>query len=111
MLITQLKSKISYATVTQKELYYVGSITIDQNIMEQANIYEHERVQVVNLNNAARLETYVICGERGSSIVALNGAAARLAEIGDQLFIISYAMIDPEQETLTPKVIDLRVNA
>ncbi len=108
MLITQLKSKISYATVTQKELYYVGSITIDEAIMEAADIYDHERVQVVNLNNGARLETYVIRGERDSRIIALNGAAARLAEIGDQLFIISYAMIDPAKETLTPSLVDLR---
>ncbi len=111
MLITQLKSKISYATVTQKELYYVGSITIDVALMERAAIYEHERVQIVNLNNGARLETYVITGKRGSNIIALNGAAARCAEIGDSLFIISYAMIDPDKEQLTPKIVDLRQSA
>lgn len=108
MLITVLKSKISYATVTQKELYYVGSITIDANIMQRANIIENEKVQIVNLNNGARLETYVITGEAGSNIISLNGAAARLAELGDQLFILSYAMIDPNQETLDPTLVDLR---
>ncbi len=108
MLITTLKSKISYATVTQKELYYVGSITIDEAYMEKTNIAENEKVQIVNLNNGARLETYVITGKRNSSVIALNGAAARLAEIGDQLFIISYAMIDPEIEKLTPIILDCR---
>ena len=108
MLITTLKSKISYATVTRKELYYVGSITIDETIMRAARISENEKVQVVNLNNGARLETYVIRGTANSKIIALNGAAARLAEIGDQLFIISYAMIDPDKEKLIPTLVDLR---
>ncbi len=108
MLITTLKSKISYATVTQKELFYVGSITIDEQWMTAANIRENEKVQIVNLNNGERLETYVIKGEPGSKIIALNGAAARKAEHGDQLFIISYAQIDPEKEALEPIVIDCR---
>ena len=108
MLINVLKSKLSYATVTQKELFYTGSITIDEVWMEKARIYVNERVQIVNLNNGHRLETYVIPGEKDSKIIALNGAAARLAEHGDQLFIISYAWIDPEREQLQPIVVDLR---
>ena len=108
MLINVLKSKLSYATVTDKELFYVGSITIDAVWMEKAHIYSNERVQIVNLNNGQRLETYVIPGEKHSGIIALNGAAARLAERGDQLFIISYAWIDPTQESLEPIIVDLR---
>lgn len=106
MLITVLKSKIAYATITQKDLFYVGSITIDEDIMERANIRENEKVQVVNLNNGERLETYVIKGARGSKIFGLNGPAARKAEVGDQVFIISYAQIDAN-ETLKPIVVDL----
>lgn len=106
MFITVLKSKIAYATVTQKELFYVGSITIDEEIMQRANLRENEKVQVVNLNNGERLETYVIKGEAGSKIFSLNGAAARKAEVGDKLFIISYAMIDTK-ETLEPVIVDL----
>ncbi len=108
MLITVMKSKIAYATVTQRELFYVGSITIDQDIMDAANLRENERVQIVNLNNGERLETYVICGERGSGVFGLNGPAARKAEVGDQIFIISYAQIDPEAESLAPVVVDLQ---
>lgn len=106
MLITVLKSKIAYGTITQKELFYVGSITIDEEIMQRANLRENEKVQVVNLNNGERLETYVIKGKPGSKIFSLNGAAARKAEIGDKIFVISYAQID-ESETLVPIVIDL----
>lgn len=108
MLISTLKSKISYATVTDKNLFYVGSITIDVAIMRAANIQPNEKVQVVNLNNGARLDTYVIEGEAGSHTIALNGPAARQCEIGDPLFILSYAMIDPQQETLTPMLIDMK---
>lgn len=106
MLITVLKSKIAYGTITQKDLFYVGSITIDEDIMRQANIRENEKVQVVNLNNGERLETYAIKGKAGSKVFGLNGAAARKAEIGDQIFIISYAMIDAADK-LEPIVIDL----
>lgn len=106
MQIVVLKSKIAYATLTSKNLFYVGSITIDEAIMQQAKIRENEKVQVVNLNNGERLETYVIKGEPGSRIFSLNGAAARKAEIGDQLFIISYAIID-ESEHLDPVIVDL----
>ncbi len=108
MLISMLKSKIAYATVTQLELFYVGSITIDGDIMRQANLQENERVQIVNLNNGERLETYVIEGEAGSGIFAVNGPAARKAAIGDAIFILSYAMIDPATETLSPTLVDLR---
>lgn len=106
MLITVLKSKIAYATITQKELFYVGSITIDEEIMIKANLRENEKVQVVNLNNGERLETYVIKGKAGSRIFSLNGAAARKAEVGDKVFIISYAQID-FNEQLDPVIIDL----
>src|SRR3990167_5627706 len=106
MLITVLKSKIAYGTITGKELFYVGSITIDEDIMKKANLRENEKVQVVNLNNGERLETYVIKGEPGSKVFCLNGAAARKAEVGDKIFVISYAQID-ESETLEPIVIDL----
>jgi aspartate 1-decarboxylase len=108
MQIFTLKSKISYATVTGKDLFYVGSITIDEDVMEQAQIRENEQVHVVNLNNGERLETYVIKGARGSKVISLNGPAARKAEVGDLLFIISYAMIDPDKEKLTPIVVDMR---
>lgn len=106
MQITVLKSKIAYATITQKELFYVGSITVDEEIMKQANIRENEKVQVVNLNNGERLETYVIKGPAGSRIFSLNGAAARKAEIGDKIFIISYAQIDAAEQ-LQPIIVDL----
>jgi aspartate 1-decarboxylase len=105
--ITVLKSKISYAKITHTELYYVGSITIDETIMIAADIRENERVQVVNLNNGERLETYVITGPPGSNTIGLNGPAARLGEIGDDLFILSYAMIDANEQ-LVPKLIDLK---
>ncbi|OGT38296.1 MAG: aspartate 1-decarboxylase [Gammaproteobacteria bacterium RIFCSPHIGHO2_12_FULL_38_14] len=106
MLITVLKSKIAYATITNKELFYVGSITIDEEIMQKANLRENEKVQVVNLNNGERLETYVIKGTAGSRIFSLNGAAARKAEIGDKLFILAYAHIH-DHESLAPVIIDL----
>lgn len=106
MLITVLKSKIAYATITQKDLFYVGSITIDEEIMKQASLRENEKVQVVNLNNGERLETYVIKGKAGSRIFGLNGPAARKAEVGDQVFIISYAQIDAN-EALEPILVDL----
>ena len=107
MLISTLKSKISYATVSDKNLFYVGSITIDRLIMEKADLRPNEKVQVVNLNNGERLETYVIEGKAGSETIALNGPAARKCELGDQLFILSFALIDPSQEILQPKLINL----
>lgn len=107
MLISTLKSKISYATITHKDLYYVGSITIDENIMKEANIQANEKVQIVNLNNGERLETYVIVGEPDSKVIGLNGPAARKCEVGDGIFILSYALINPQTESLEPIVLDL----
>ena len=97
MLIQIHKSKIHRATITEANLNYVGSITIDEALLEAANLYEGERVQIVNNMNGERLETYVIKGERGSGIVCLNGAAARKAEVGDVVIIISYALMTPEE--------------
>lgn len=97
MLIQVHKSKIHRARVTEANLNYVGSITIDEALMEAANMYEGERVQIVNNNNGERLETYVIRGERNSGVICLNGAAARRAEVGDIVIIISYAFMTPEE--------------
>lgn len=97
MQIEVLKSKIHRAKVTQAELNYVGSITIDEDLMDASNLIVHEKVQVVNVNNGERLETYVIKGERGSGIVCLNGPAARKAQVGDIVIIISYATMDFEE--------------
>ena len=97
MIIEVMKSKIHRARVTQAELNYVGSITIDEDLIEAANIIPNEKVQIVNNNNGARFETYVIKGERGSGVVCLNGAAARLAQVGDVIIIISYAHMSMEE--------------
>lgn len=96
MFIHVVKSKIHRVRVTQAELHYVGSITIDQDLMDAANIIENEKVQVVNINNGERLETYVIKGERGSGTICLNGPAARKVAVGDVLIVISYAMMEFE---------------
>ena len=104
MMISMLKSKLAYAKITQTELYYVGSITIDRDWMDQVGLIENEQVHVVNLNNGQRLETYVIEGERGSGVIGLNGPAARLGAVGDDLFILSYAWVDPEVEKCVPQV-------
>lgn len=101
-----MKSKIHKATVTEADLQYVGSITIDTALMEAADILPNEKVQVVNNNNGARLETYVIQGERGSGVICLNGAAARHVQVGDQVIIISYAMLTNEEaHHYNPKVV------
>ncbi|WP_340004126.1 aspartate 1-decarboxylase [Paenibacillus sp. FSL K6-0276] len=92
-----MKSKIHRATVTEANLNYVGSITIDENLMESADILENEKVQIVDNNNGSRLETYVIPGPRGSGVICLNGAAARLVHPGDTVIIISYAMLSSEE--------------
>ncbi|MCY4778339.1 aspartate 1-decarboxylase [Sphingobacterium sp. UT-1RO-CII-1] len=97
MIIEVMKSKIHRVRVTQAELNYVGSITIDEDLMDAANIVANERVQIVNNNNGARLETYVIPGERGKGTICLNGAAARLVQVGDIVIIISYAGMTPEE--------------
>lgn len=91
MIIQVLKSKIHRVKITQAEIHYVGSITIDESLMDAANLIENEKVQIVNVNNGERLETYVIKGERGSGQVCLNGPAARKAAVGDIVIIISYA--------------------
>lgn len=96
MLIEVLKSKIHRAKITQTELDYVGSITIDENLMEAANMIEGEKVLIVNNNNGERLETYVIAGERGSGMVCLNGAAARKAAKGDIVIVLSFATMEFE---------------
>lgn len=97
MRIEVLKSKIHRAKITQAELHYVGSITIDEVLMEAANMIEGEKVQVVNINNGERLETYVIKGARNSGVICLNGPAARKAQVGDLVVIISYASMDFEE--------------
>src|ERR1700753_2158393 len=97
MIIEVLKSKIHRAKVTQAELNYVGSITIDEDLIDAANIIPNEKVQIVNNNNRARFETYVIKGERGSGTVCLNGATARLAQVGDIVIIMSYAYMEFEE--------------
>jgi len=103
MLIQVLKSKIHRARVTQTELDYVGSITIDEDLMEAANMIEGEKVLVVNNNNGERLETYVIRGEPGTGMICLNGAAARKAAKGDVIIVISFATMDFEEaKTFTP---------
>ena len=94
MLIEALKSKIHRVKITEAELHYVGSITIDQDLMDAANLVENEKVQIVNINNGERLETYVIKGVRGSGQICLNGPAARKAQVGDIIIIISYCSID-----------------
>ncbi|MEZ5173802.1 MAG: aspartate 1-decarboxylase [Bacteroidia bacterium] len=106
MYIQVVKSKIHRVTVTQADLNYIGSVTIDQNLMDAANLIENEKVQVLNINNGERLETYVIKGERGSGVICMNGPAARKVALGDILIIISYAMMDFEEaKTFKPAVI------
>lgn len=97
MHIQVLKSKIHRVRISQAELHYVGSITVDEDLMDAANIIENEKVQVVNVNNGERLETYVIKGIRGSGMVCLNGPAARKAQVGDIVIIISYASMEFEE--------------
>ena len=97
MTIQVLKSKIHRVKITQAELHYVGSITIDEALMDAANLIEGEKVQVVNINNGERLETYVIKGERNTGTVCLNGPAARKAAVGDVVIVISYASMDFEE--------------
>jgi aspartate 1-decarboxylase len=97
MFLQVLKSKVHRAVVTESNLNYVGSITIDEAIMEAAGLLEGERVQVVNNNNGARIETYVIKGERQSGTIGLNGAAARAVQVGDVLIIMAYAFMTPEE--------------
>lgn len=106
MTITMLKAKIHRATVTQAELDYVGSITVDMNLLEQAGILEYEKVQIVDVNNGSRFETYTIAGERGSGVMCLNGAAARMVQTGDKIILMAYAQVTPEEASeLRPTVL------
>lgn len=106
MMIEVLKSKIHCAQVTQANVNYIGSITIDEDLMDAANMIEGEKVQIVNNNNGERFETYIIKGERGSGCICLNGAAARKVVVGDTVIIISYALMDFEEaKTFRPSVI------
>ena len=102
MILEMLKSKIHLATVTQAQLHYVGSITIDERLMEAAGIYEYEKVQIADVDNGARFETYVIAGEAGSGIICLNGAAARMVSTGDKVIIMCYAQMSPEEISKNP---------
>lgn len=103
---TMCKSKIHRATITQADLHYVGSITIDRELMEAADLLEYEQVAVVDINNGARLETYVIEGAPGSGVICLNGAAARLVQPGDLIIIISYAVMnDAECHGYQPRIV------
>ncbi|MCR5771536.1 MAG: aspartate 1-decarboxylase [Butyrivibrio sp.] len=97
MLLTMLKGKIHRATVTQAALDYVGSITIDEDLMEKAGICEYEQVQIVDVDNGQRFTTYAICGEAGSGVICLNGAAARCVSVGDKVIIMAYAQMSPEE--------------
>lgn len=106
MNIEVVKSKIHRVTVTEADLQYVGSITIDEDLMEAANLIENEKVHVVNINNGERLETYIITGKRGSGQICLNGPAARKVAVGDIVIIIAYATIEFEEaKTFTPTMI------
>ena len=106
MQINMLKSKIHRATVVQSELDYVGSITVDEDLMDASGIYEYEKVQIADVNNGNRFETYVIAGERGSGMICLNGAAAHMVSLGDKIIIMSYAQMEPSEiKDNKPKVV------
>lgn len=106
MMLTMLKGKIHRATVKQAEVDYIGSITIDSELMEAAGILEYEKVQVADVNNGKRLETYVIAGEPGSGMICLNGAAAHYVEVGDKVIIMCYAQVDDrEAAQMKPRVV------
>ena len=106
MILTMLKGKIHKATITQAELNYMGSITIDKTLMEASKIIENEKVQIVDINNGARFETYVIPGKRDSGVICVNGAAARLVQPGDRVIIIAYAQMDEgEAKKYKPAVV------
>ena len=106
MQIEVLKSKLHMVSVTEANLHYIGSVTIDEDLMDAANLIENEKVQIVNISNGERLETYVIKGERGSGQICLNGPAARKCVVGDVVIIISYASMDFEEaKVFTPRVV------
>ncbi len=111
MLLTLFKAKLHRATVTQADLNYVGSVTVDRELLEKSGILPGEKVQIVNINNGERFETYTIEGEAGSGVICLNGAAARLVQVGDKVIIIAYAMMDEnEAKTFKPNVLVLDEN-
>ena len=97
MTMEMLKGKIHRATVVQAELNYVGSITVDQDLLDASGILEYEKVQIVDIDNGSRVETYTIAGERGSGMICLNGAAARCVSVGDKIILMSYAQMTPEE--------------
>ena len=105
MTISVLKSKIHRATVTQSKLDYIGSITVDAELLEKAGILEYQKVQIVDVNNGSRFETYTISGARGSGIICLNGAAARCVQKGDKIIIMAYADMTPEEAAENPPVV------
>ena len=106
MNISVLKSKVHRAVITEANLHYVGSLTLDEELMDAANMIEHEKVQIVNVNNGERIETYLIKGKRGSGVCCLNGPAARKGQVGDVVVIISYATMDFENaKTFKPWVV------
>ncbi len=106
MYIQVLKSKIHRVTVTEANLHYIGSITIDEDLMDAANLIENEKVQIVNINNGERLDTYVITGKRGSGVICLNGPAARRTSVGDVIIIMSYASMEfSEAKTHKPVIL------
>lgn len=106
MFVHMLKAKIHRATVMQAELNYVGSVTVDQDLLDEAGIHPYEKVQIVDVNNGNRFETYTIAGERGSGLICLNGAAARKVQLGDKIIIMCYAMVEEEKvEDFVPKVL------
>jgi aspartate 1-decarboxylase len=106
MFVTVLKSKIHRASITESDLNYIGSITIDEDLMDAANLIANEQVTVVNNNNGARFDTYVIKGERGSGMICINGAAARLVQTGDIIIIMAYAMMELEEaKSFKPAVV------
>lgn len=106
MEIEILKSKVHRAVITEANLNYVGSLTLDEDLMEAANLIENEKVQIVNVNNGSRIETYLIKGKRGSGVCCLNGPAARQGAVGDIIIVISYATMDFEEaKSFTPRII------
>lgn len=108
MFLTMFKGKLHRATVTQADISYVGSVTIDGDLLKQSGILPGEKVQIVNLNNGERFETYTIEGEAGSGVICINGAAARLVQVGDKVIIIAYAMMDEnEAKAFKPNVLIL----
>lgn len=108
MIRTMLKSKIYYATVTDMQLYYKGSITIDEELMEKADLLVNEKVEVLNMNTGSRIETYVIKGKRGSGVICLNGPAARTGIKGDKLVILSYGMYNEDElKKVKPNCVEL----